>query len=71
MESGHSLRLSRKAKALFVEMRERPELDRDALAEAREEGHGHFIAGLAALRAAAGRQGGRRRRWIKTRSKRD
>ena len=37
-------------------MRERPELDRDALAEAREEGHGHFIAGLAALRTAAGRQ---------------
>ena len=37
-------------------MRERLELARDAWDEAREEGHGHVSAGLAALRAVAGRQ---------------
>jgi hypothetical protein len=37
-------------------MRERLELARDAWAEAREEGQGHVSAGLAALRAVAGRQ---------------
>ena len=37
-------------------MRERLELARDAWAEAREEGHGHVSAGLAALRVVAGRQ---------------
>ena len=36
--------------------RVRLELARDAWAEAREEGQGHVSAGLAALRAAAGRQ---------------
>jgi len=41
---------------MFAEMRERLELARDAWAEAREEGQGHVSAGLAALRAAAGRQ---------------
>jgi hypothetical protein len=41
---------------MFVEMRERLEMARDAWAEAREEGHGHVSAGLAALRAVAGRQ---------------
>lgn len=41
---------------MFAEMRERLELARDAWAEAREEGQGHLSAGLAALRAAAGRQ---------------
>ena len=41
---------------MFAEMRERLELARDAYAEAREEGQGHVGAGLAALRAAAGRQ---------------
>ena len=46
----------RHAKAVFAEMRERLELARDAWAEAREEGHGHVSAGLAALRAVAGRQ---------------
>ena len=46
----------RQAKAMFAEMRERLEQARDAWAEAREEGHGHVSAGLAALRAAAGRQ---------------
>jgi hypothetical protein len=46
----------RQAKAMFAEMRERLELAREAWAEAREEGQGHVSAGLAALRAAAGRQ---------------
>jgi hypothetical protein len=46
----------RQAKAVFAEMRERLELARDAWAEAREEGQGHVSAGLAALRAVAGRQ---------------
>jgi hypothetical protein len=41
---------------MFAEMRERLELARDAWAEAREEGQGHVSAGLAALRAVAGRQ---------------
>ena len=41
---------------MFAEMRERLELVRDAWDEAREEGQGHFSAGLAALRAVAGRQ---------------
>ena len=46
----------RQAKAMFAEMRERLELARDAWTEAREEGQGHVSAGLAALRAVAGRQ---------------
>ena len=46
----------RQAKAMFAEMRERLELAREAWTEAREEGQGHVSAGLAALRAAAGRQ---------------
>lgn len=46
----------RQAKAMFAEMRARLELARDAWAEAREEGHGHVSAGLAALRAVAGQQ---------------
>ena len=46
----------RQAKAMFAEMRERMELAREAWTEAREEGQGHVSAGLAALRAAAGRQ---------------
>lgn len=46
----------RQAKAMFADMRERLELARDAWAGAREEGQGHVSAGLAALRAAAGRQ---------------
>lgn len=46
----------RQANALFTEMRDRLELAREAWAEAREDGHGHVSAGLAALRAVAGRQ---------------
>lgn len=42
--------------AAEAEGRERLELARDAWAEAREDGHGHVSAGLAALRAVAGQQ---------------
>ena len=55
-QRGARVHATRHAKALFVEMRERLELARDAWAEAREEGHGPVSAGLAALRAVAGRQ---------------
>lgn len=55
-QRGARVHATRQAKALFEEMRERLELARDAWAEAREEGHGHVSAGLAALRAVAGRQ---------------
>lgn len=55
-QRGARVHATRQAKALFAEMRERLELARDAYAEAREEGHGHVSAGLAALRAVAGRQ---------------
>ena len=55
-QRGARVHAVRQAKALFVEVRERLELARDAWAEAREEGHGHVSAGLAALRAVAGRQ---------------
>ena len=55
-QRGAQVHATRQAKALFAEMRERLELARDAWAEAREEGQGHVSAGLAALRAVAGRQ---------------
>jgi hypothetical protein len=55
-QRGARVHAVRQAKAVFAEMRERLELARDAYAEAREEGQGHVSAGLAALRAAAGRQ---------------
>ncbi len=55
-QRGARVHAVRQAKAMFVEMRERLELAREAYAEAREEGQGHVSAGLAALRAAAGRQ---------------
>ena len=55
-QRGARVHAVRQAKAVFAEMRERLELARDAWAEAREEGQGHVSAGLAALRAAAGRQ---------------
>ena len=55
-QRGARVHATRQAKALFAEMRERLELARDACAEAREEGQGHVSAGLAALRAVAGRQ---------------
>lgn len=55
-QRGARVHAVRQAKAMFAEMRERLELARDVWAEAREEGQGHVSAGLAALRAAAGRQ---------------
>ena len=55
-QRGARVHAVRQAKAMFAEMCDRLELARDAWAEAREEGHGHVSAGLAALRAAAGRQ---------------
>lgn len=55
-QRGARVHATRQAKAVFAEMRERLELARDAWAEAREEGQGHVSAGLAALRAVAGRQ---------------
>ncbi|ESW59181.1 MAG: molybdopterin-guanine dinucleotide biosynthesis protein MobA [Rhodobacter sp. CACIA14H1] len=55
-QRGARVHAVRQAKVMFAEMRERLELARDAWAEAREEGQGHVSAGLAALRAAAGRQ---------------
>lgn len=55
-QRGARVHAVRQAKTMFAEMRERLELARDAWAEAREEGQGHVSAGLAALRAAAGRQ---------------
>jgi hypothetical protein len=41
---------------MFAEMDERLEMARGAWADAREGGQGHVSAGLAALRAVAGRQ---------------
>ena len=55
-QRGARVHAVRQTKAMFAEMRERLELARDAWVEAREEGQGHVSAGLAALRAAAGRQ---------------
>ena len=55
-QRGARVHATRQAKAMFAEMCERLELARDAWAEAREEGYGHVSAGLAALRAVAGRQ---------------
>jgi hypothetical protein len=55
-QRGARVHAVRQAKAVFAEICERLELAREAYAEAREEGQGHVSAGLAALRAAAGRQ---------------
>lgn len=55
-QRGARVHAVRQAKAIFAEMRERLDLAREAYADAREEGQGHVSAGLAALRAAAGRQ---------------
>lgn len=55
-QRGARVHAVRQAKAMFAEMRERLEMAREAWADAREEGQGHVSAGLAALRAAAGRQ---------------
>ncbi len=55
-QRGARVHAVRQAKAIFAEMHERLELARDAWAEAREERQGPVSAGLAALRAVAGRQ---------------
>lgn len=55
-QRGARVHAVRQAKAMLAEIRDRLELARDAWVEAREEGQGHVSAGLAALRAAAGRQ---------------
>jgi len=55
-QRGARVHATRQAKALFAEMRERLDLAREVYAGAREEGQGHVSAGLAALRAVAGRQ---------------
>ena len=55
-QRGARVHAVRQARMMFAEMRERLDLAREAYAEAREEGQGRVGAGLAALRAAAGRQ---------------
>ncbi|MGR3749143.1 MobA/MobL family protein, partial [Paracoccus sp. (in: a-proteobacteria)] len=56
-ERGARVHAARQARALFAEMRERVEIARDAYGIAREKGEGRVSAGLAALRAAAGKDG--------------
>jgi MobA/MobL family len=55
-QRGARVHAVRPAKAMLAEMRERLELAREAYGDAREEGQSHVSAGLAALRAVAGRQ---------------
>lgn len=54
-ERGRAVHAVRQARAMFREMRERLELARDTYGLARDEGQGRVSAGLAALRAAAGK----------------
>ena len=56
-ERGARVHAARQARALFAEMRERVEIARDAYGIAREQGEGRVSAGLAALRAAVGKDG--------------
>lgn len=56
-ERGEKVHAARQARALFAEMRERVEIARDAYGTAREQGEGRISAGLAALRAAVGKDG--------------
>ncbi|WP_247740547.1 MULTISPECIES: MobQ family relaxase [unclassified Paracoccus (in: a-proteobacteria)] len=56
-ERGAKVHAARQARALFAEMRERVEIARDAYGIAREQGEGRVAAGLAALRAAVGKDG--------------
>lgn len=55
-ERGRGVHAARQARALLADVRARVELARGAWAEAREVGQGRVSAGLAALRAVAGRQ---------------
>lgn len=54
-ERGRAVQAARQARAMFREVRERLELARDTYGLARGEGQGRVSAGLAALRAAAGK----------------
>lgn len=56
-ERGKAVHAARQARALFREMRQRLELAREQYGLAREEGQGRVSAGLAALRAAAAKDG--------------
>jgi MobA/MobL family len=55
-ERGRAVHAARQARVMFREMRERLELARETYGLAREEGQGRVSAGLAALRAAAGKE---------------
>ena len=57
-ERGAQVHAARQARALFTEMRERLELARETYGTAREAGLDRVSAGLAALRAAAGKDRG-------------
>ncbi|MAN56932.1 MAG: molybdopterin-guanine dinucleotide biosynthesis protein MobA [Paracoccus sp.] len=56
-ERGAKVHTARQARALFAEMRERLEIARDVYGIARDQGEGRVSAGLAALRAAVGKDG--------------
>ena len=56
-ERGAKVHAARQVRALFAEMRERLEIARDVYGLAREQGEGRVGAGLAALRAAVGKDG--------------
>lgn len=56
-ERGAKVHAARQARALFAEMRERVAIARDAYGIARDQGEGRVSAGLAALRAAVGKDG--------------
>ena len=56
-ERGTVVHAARQARAVFVDMRERLELARDAYSAARDQGQDRVTAGLAALRAVARERG--------------
>ena len=56
-ERGAVVHAARQARAAFQEMRERLDVARETYGLARDEGQGRASAGLAALRAAAGKDG--------------
>ncbi len=56
-ERGRAVHAARQARAMFRDMRERLDMARETYGLAREEGQGRVSAGLAALRAAAARDG--------------
>lgn len=60
-ERGAKVHATRQTRAVFEELRQRFGQVRDVYGEARDEGRGRVSAGLAALRAAAGRQTGAER----------